>query len=71
MELNMTISNSGLLDTTQAAAYLEVSPKTLEVWRCNKRYGIRFLKIGNKVRYRLADLDAWLESRYSDMLGKK
>jgi excisionase family DNA binding protein len=52
-----------LLDEKQAAEVLDVSPGTLSVWRSTGRYAIPFVKIGSKVRYRRADLAAWLESR--------
>ena len=42
---------------------LDVSPGTLSVWRSTGRYALPFLKIGRKVRYRRADLDAWLAAR--------
>jgi excisionase family DNA binding protein len=51
-----------LLGTGDAAAYLDVKPGTLEVWRCTKRYAIPYLKVGRCVRYRRSDLDAFLES---------
>jgi len=50
------------LTTPQAAAYLGLQPATLEQWRWNGR-GPRFAKIGRSVRYRQADLDAFLEAR--------
>ena len=59
---NLIVSNS-LLDGQQAAEYLGVTTGTLSVWRCTGRYAIPFIKIGSSVRYRLADLDAWLISR--------
>lgn len=52
-----------LLDEKQAAAFLTVSPGTLSVWRSTGRYQIPFIKIGRAVRYRRADLTAWMESR--------
>jgi excisionase family DNA binding protein len=52
-----------LFDTPEAAEYLDTEPTTLENWRCTKRYGIEFIKIGRRVRYRKSALDAWLESR--------
>ena len=52
-----------LLDDKAAAAMLDVSPGTLSVWRSTGRYNLPFLKIGRKVRYRRADLDAWLVKR--------
>lgn len=52
-----------LLDERQAAKFLNVTPGTLSVWRSTGRYRLPFLKVGRKVRYRRADLLAWLESR--------
>ena len=47
----------------EAAAYIGVTPGTLEVWRCRNRYRIPYLRIGRHIRYRRADLDKWLDSR--------
>jgi excisionase family DNA binding protein len=55
--------NPDLLDDIAAAALLDVSPGTLSVWRSTGRYNLPYLKIGRKVRYRRADLEAWLERR--------
>lgn len=52
-----------LLDEKKAAEVLGLSPGTLSVWRSTGRYKVPFIKVGHLVRYRLADLDAWLESR--------
>ena len=52
-----------LLDEKQAARSIDVTPGTLSVWRSTGRYNLPFIKVGRKVRYRRADLDAWLESR--------
>jgi excisionase family DNA binding protein len=52
-----------LLTTEQAADHLGVTPQTLAVWRCTRRYGIPFAKVGSKVRYRRADLDRFLRRR--------
>jgi excisionase family DNA binding protein len=51
---------SDLLNTEQAAAYLGVTMRTLEVWRCTKRHAIPYIKVGRLVKYRKTDLDAWL-----------
>jgi len=56
-------SGADLLDDKAAAALLDVSPGTLSVWRSTGRYALPFLKIGRKVRYRRADLQAWMDSR--------
>jgi excisionase family DNA binding protein len=57
------LSPADLLAEDDAAEVLGVSPGTLQVWRSTKRYGLPYLKIGRLVRYRRADLLAWLESR--------
>ena len=52
-----------LLDQSAAAEILGVKESCLEQWRC-RRQGPPFLKIGKKlVRYRAAELAAWLDSR--------
>jgi predicted DNA-binding transcriptional regulator AlpA len=52
-----------LLDRKRAARYLCVSPGTLAVWDCTKRYDLKPIKIGRSVRYRLSDLNAFLEQQ--------
>ena len=60
-----TVINSSrdLLDEQQAAIAIDVTPGTLSVWRSTGRYKLPFIKIGRKVRYRRADLEAWLDAR--------
>ena len=48
-----------LLTTEEAAAWLGLSPRTLECYRIRGE-GPRFRKIGRWVRYLEADLEAWL-----------
>jgi excisionase family DNA binding protein len=52
-----------LLNTEQAAAVLQVTPGTLMVWRCTKRYPLRFIRVGRLIRYRASDLEAFLAAR--------
>lgn len=52
-----------LIDDRAAAAMLDVTPGTLSVWRSTGRYSLPFVKIGRKVRYRKADIEAWLDRR--------
>ena len=59
-------STNELFATAQAASYLGCTEKTLEVWRCTKRHQIPYLKIGRLVRYRKADLDAFLATCLRD-----
>jgi len=59
---NVSVSFSPILRTSEAASYLKVQPTTLEQWRWSGR-GPRFAKIGRNVRYRLSDLDAFMQER--------
>lgn len=52
-----------LLCRKRAARYLNVSPGTLAVWDCTKRYNLNPLKVGRAVRYRRSDLDAFMMSQ--------
>lgn len=54
---------SDLVSREDAAAYLGVSPKTLATWATTRRYLLPYVKVGRVVRYRLADLDRFIESR--------
>jgi predicted DNA-binding transcriptional regulator AlpA len=51
-----------LLDEKRLCAELGISPVTATKWR-RQASGPPFIKIGRLVRYRRADLDAWLASR--------
>lgn len=62
----MAIDLQAALDPRQAARYLGVSEAVLRLWRSGAK-GPRFFKAGEKlVRYRRADLDAWIEARLSE-----
>lgn len=52
-----------LMTDAQVAQLLDVSTKTLASWRSTGRYGLAFLRIGARIRYRKSDVLAWLESR--------
>ncbi len=58
-----TIDSSVLYDPGKAAAFLGITIETLAVWRCTKRYNLPYIKVGRLVKYRVADLLAFLESR--------
>ncbi len=59
-------ADSQLFTEREAAQFLRVSPGTLSVWRSTKRYPLRFVKIGYRVFYRLADLEAFVQRRTVD-----
>jgi excisionase family DNA binding protein len=55
-----TAVTSELLTRPEAAEYVHIKPQTLAVWACAGR-GPTYVKVGRSVRYRVADLDAFLE----------
>lgn len=64
----MTISNPfaeiprRFLDPAESGEYLGLSVATLANWR-SAGTGPEYLKVGGRIRYRLADLDAFVEGR--------
>lgn len=60
-----------LLNSKETAEYLGVTEGTLAVWRTNKRYNIPYIKVGNLIKYRLSDLELWLDSRRNGELYDK
>jgi excisionase family DNA binding protein len=52
-----------LLTRKEAAHYLGVTERTLAVWACTKRYDLTYVKIGRLAKYRLSDLNAFIERR--------
>ena len=50
------------LDTFEAAAFLNLSPYTLEAWRY-RGGGPRYCKFGKSVRYARAVLEAYAEGK--------
>jgi excisionase family DNA binding protein len=57
------LTNSKLYTSDEAAAFLGLSRETLSLWRCTQRYNLPFVKIGRLVKYKEADLLAFVESR--------
>ena len=53
---------STLMTPEQTAAYLNISERQLQLDRTTKR-NIPFVKIGRLVRYRKADLDAYISAQ--------
>ena len=53
---------SPLINRGNAAAFLKIRPQTLACWASTGRYHLPFVRIGRRVMYRLADLNAFIES---------
>jgi len=60
--MNDSIFKTVLMTQAEAATYLGTTVGTLNTWRHYGRYSIPFVKWGGRIRYRQADLDAWIES---------
>jgi len=58
-----------LLTVADTAEILGVAPHTLAVWRSTGRYDLPYVKTGRLVRYRLADLEAFIERRRQTHTG--
>lgn len=54
---------SELLTNEEAANYLGITPNSLEVWRCTKRYKLPYIRVGRLIKYRKFDLNNFLKSR--------
>jgi excisionase family DNA binding protein len=61
-ELNQRFQLNSLLTTKEAAKYLGLSVSTLNKLRLTGE-GPAYFKLGRSVRYRLSDLDIWVEKR--------
>ena len=54
------MKNQNLISVEQAADYLDVTTRTLANWRSRGYPNVPFSKIGQCVKYRLSDLDAYI-----------
>lgn len=61
--VNINKAKSNLLTRNQAAEYLGVTPQTLAVWACTRRYNLPVIKMGRLAKYKLSDLDTFINSR--------
>ncbi len=60
----MTVLNTNpdqLLTRKKAAEFLGCKENTLAVWATNKRYNLPFYKIGRSVKYKISDLENFID----------
>ena len=61
-------ATSGLLDDESAALFFSVKPRTLRLWRNTQ--GLPHVRISSRViRYRMADLQSWMDKRTFEVKG--
>ena len=58
-----------LLSRNEAAQYLGIKPQTLAVWASVGRYDLPYIKVGRCPKYRVEDLDAFLERNTQTQTG--
>jgi len=62
--IQKTRAASKLLTPQQAGDYLGgIPPATLQAWRTHQRYPLPYVRIGRLIRYKVEDLQAFVESR--------
>lgn len=59
---NSSFEHKALMTQREAALYLGTSVGVLNVWRHLGKQKIPFVRWGRHIRYRKADLAAWIES---------
>jgi len=57
-----THNSTKILNRKEAAEFLGLQENTLAVWATTKRYKLPYIKVGRLVKYRLSDLQAFLEN---------
>lgn len=65
----MSEPTSPMTDLDAAARYLDISPRTLSGWVAKRR--IPYVKIGRKLRFKWADLDAYIEQQTVPVGGRR
>ena len=62
-EINPTQNVDRLVSRADAEKIMGLRPGVLAVWAHHGRYGLKFIKVGRLAKYRLSDLQAFLDSR--------
>ncbi len=52
-----------LLTEKEVEAEYGINHRTLQAWRVRRSDGIPFIHLGRAVRYRVKDVEAWLDSQ--------
>ncbi len=55
--------SSDLMRVEEAAAFLDLSKKTLDNDRCTRKLGVPFVRLGRAIKYRRSDLEAFIAQR--------
>ena len=62
LQAMVNVVNDDLMTRKELAEYLKVSPNTINRWKIEGKYpDLPEIKIGRILRYRLSEIDAWME----------
>jgi len=64
------MQNTDFLNTRQAAKLVGLAPNTLEIWRL-RGCGPKYIKFGRAVRYRLTDLESYIQAQTRQSTSEK
>jgi len=59
-------TQNALINRKEAAELLGVAESTLAYWKCVGRYDLKYVKIGRLVKYRMSDLEDFIEKGLND-----
>lgn len=57
-----------MMDRKEAAKYIGIAPGTLANWDSTGRFNIPKYRIGRLIRYKIEDLDTWLEEQREEVI---
>ncbi len=57
------LQSEEMVDPPEASRFLRTTEHTLAVWRCHNRYGLPFIRVGRRIKYRRRDLINFVNSR--------
>lgn len=60
---DIRMDSQQLLTPREVSELLGVSEQTLAIWRSNRRYSLKYVKVGRYVRYRYADIVDFIHER--------
>jgi hypothetical protein len=60
-----------LLSTPETARQLRLDAGTLATWRCRRRTGLPFVRIGRRIFYRQIDIDNFIARNMDSGIGPR
>ncbi len=63
MNLSNDLSQDRLLSRKEAAQMLGIKDSTLATWHSTNRYPLPVIKVGNLAKYRISDIQNFLDKR--------